>query len=105
MSNQHTLSRSSVKTYARSGALGVYKLFRSRGGPVRYVGRSGDVQRRLLEWARDSNYATFSVEYYDDLRETWRREVNLFHYHEDALDNEIHPRAPEGMTCHRCSRV
>lgn len=101
----HTLSPSSVEGHAEWEARGVYKLFNSRGGPVRYVGRSENVQRRLKEWERASDYRYFSVEHISNLEDAWKREVNLYHQNISSVDNEIHPRAPEGMTCHRCSRV
>lgn len=104
MATKHRLSRANVRRHAPS-SLGVYKLYNSRTGPVRYVGRSSNLQDRLLDWASKSNYGYFVSESMNSLREAWRREVNLYHQNIDTVDNERHPAAPEGMTCHRCSAV
>ena len=105
MASVHSLSATSVERHAKRGSRGVYKLFNSRGGPVRYVGRSENVHRRLKQWERESDYGFFSVEHISDLEDAWKREVNLYHQNISTVDNEIHPRSPEGMACHRCSRV
>lgn len=104
MATKHKLSRDNVRRHAPS-SLGVYKLFNSRTGPVRYVGRSGNLEDRLLKWASKSKYSFFIPESMGSLRKAWRREVNLYHQNIETIDNERHPRAPEGMTCHRCSAV
>lgn len=104
MSTTHKLSRDNVRRHAPP-TRGVYKLFNSRSGPVRYVGRSSDLQDRLLRWASTSDYDVFSFEKVGSRKDAWRRECNLYHYHKDDLDNERHPAAPPGMSCHRCSRV
>lgn len=104
MARSHRLTRNSVKKYARSGAKGVYQLRRSRTGPVRYVGRSDtDVQRRLLEQVRQTDYSYFTVEHKGSSRRAWKREAHLYHYHRDDLDNDAHPTPPAGMSCPKCS--
>lgn len=104
MASVRSLTRDTVRRHAESDAIGVYKLFNSRKGPVRYVGRSSDVQQRLLNWASSSGYSFFSVEHMESLREAWKREAHLYHYHKPR-DNKRHPQAPEGMSCPVCSRV
>lgn len=102
----HSLSPRSVKRHARSGSKGVYTLWNSRSGPPRYVGRSdSDVQRRLLQQARKTDYSFFTVEHMNSTKEAWHREANLYHYHKSTLDNKRHPQAPKGMGCPRCSAV
>lgn len=103
MATVHSLTRDTVRRYAESDSIGVYKLFNSRKGPVRYVGRSRDVQQRLLKWASTSDYNFFSVEHMNSLRKAWKREANLYHYHQPR-DNTRHPRAPKGMSCPVCSQ-
>lgn len=105
MSGPHSLTRQTVKREAKAGAAGVYLLRNSRTGPPRYVGRSGNVQRRLLEHAREADYSLFTVEHISSLKKAWHREAHLYHYHKSTLDNKQHPRAPNGMSCPKCSAV
>lgn len=104
MADVHSLTRDTVRRHAESNSIGVYKLFNSRQGPVRYVGRSSDIQQRLLKRASTSEYKFFRVEHMNGLREAWKREANLYHFHKPR-GNERHPRAPADMSCPVCNRV
>lgn len=105
MAGPFSLTRTAVKRHAWPDWKGVYKLTKSRNGPVRYVGRSdNDVQARLLDHVRDGEYRYFTVEHKDSTKEAWLREAHLYHYHRDDLDNKRHPAPPEGMSCPKCTR-
>ena len=83
------------------GEIGVY-VFMGKGGKPKYVGRSDkDLAKRLAAWASTKNYDTFVVEYHSSERNAYLRECELYHFYNGQLDNEIHPRVPDG-TNWRC---
>ncbi len=105
MAGLFPLTSASVNEHARSGWKGVYKLRRSRGGPIRYVGRSDtDVQDRLLDHVRRGEYRFFTVEHKRTTKKAWLREAHLYHFHRENLDNQRHPPPPNGMSCPKCTR-
>lgn len=106
-------SRSAMRAYPLNptniqdkvdGGIGVYLLYRSDGGPVRYVGSSKDVAARLRDHVDEYRY--FKVESHPNITQAYKREANLFHYHggKEDLDNERHPPRPHRQVkCPRCS--
>lgn len=107
MAGPYRLTEENVKdpNQVWDGHPGVYLLRNSRKGPPRYVGRSDtDIERRLLKRAREGEYKYFSVEHKETPLEAWEREANLYHYYKGKLDNEVHPKPPEGYSCPRCSK-
>lgn len=103
MGKLHTLSRSNVKSKAPK-QVGVYKLYKTRNGPVRYVGSAKNLRQRLLDWANKNSYSYFEYEYADNRDKAYHREANLYHYYgESQLDNEQHPRRPnKRVKCPAC---
>lgn len=86
------------------GETGVFLLYRSRDGPVRKVGSTKDLARRLRDYADDYRY--FKVEPKDNITQAYKREASLYHYHggEDGkLDNDQHPARPhKQIKCPSC---
>lgn len=76
MGRLHSLTRSNVRQTAPK-QIGVYKLYNSRGGPVRYVGSSENLRQRLLGWASENDYRFFEYEYADTRGQAYKREANL----------------------------
>lgn len=103
MGQLHRLTRSNVdQTVPRR--TGVYKLYRSNGGPVRYVGSTNNLRRRLREWATDRSYSYFEYEFADTREQAYKREANLYHYYGDQLENAQHPPRPtQRVKCPACS--
>ena len=84
----------------------MYRLAHTRGGPLRYIGRSdSSVRRRLLQHVRDGVYDYFWVEHKRTPLDAFRRECNLYHRHIRTIDNKVHPSRPRGYRgqCPRCS--
>ena len=104
MNGPHSLTNSNIDRQV-SNRIGVYKLFNTYDGPVRYVGKSEDLARRLKGWTDE--YEFFEFEYKDTIDEAYRSESALFHRHggTDDLDNDIHPPLPDGSseTCPVCN--
>ncbi len=87
MAGWFPLSEWSVTEHTWRGRPGVYRLVHTRGGPVRYVGRSdSSVRKRLLRHARDGIYDYFYVEHKRTPIEAFSRECSLFHYHISNID-------------------
>lgn len=83
---------------------GVYKLYNSREGPVRYIGMSTDLKDRLRDHCGDYSY--FEYEYQPNRTEAYKREVRIYHYHggKKGLNNDNHPPRPhQRVTCPKCS--
>jgi hypothetical protein len=101
------LTQYSVEEHTREDWPAAYQLFRSRWGPVRYVGRSDtDIRRRLLEHVREGEYSYFYVEHKRDPVEAFFRECGWWHYHRSTIENdEVHPARPRGYrdACPKCS--
>lgn len=83
--------------------VGVYRLYSTRTGPVRYVGRSdGGLYAEILQtWNRFSVPGVRLVyvqwRYYEDAWEAYEGECREFHrHHGPDLINQIHPAAPAG---------
>lgn len=104
MGQLHTLSRTNVDQTVHS-RIGVYKLYRSRNGPIRYVGSTEDLRQRLKNWASQNSYSHFEYEFADTREQAYKRESNLYHYYgETQLDNEKHPPRPtRRVKCPACS--
>lgn len=82
---------------------GVYLLYNSRDGPVRYIGRASDLRDRLQDWV--DRYAYFRYEYKSSQTAAYEREAGLYHHHggKKTLDNERHPARPhQQVTCPSC---
>lgn len=104
MGQLHSLTRSNVdQTAPRS--TGVYKLYKSNGGPIRYVGSTNNLRRRLKKWASDDSYSYFEYEFADTREQAYKREANLYHHHgKSQLDNDQHPKRPnQRVKCPACS--
>ncbi|PSG99833.1 MAG: hypothetical protein BRC28_02585 [Nanohaloarchaea archaeon SW_4_43_9] len=102
MSGKHKLTNSNVNQKVKE-QIGVYKLYNSHGGPVRYVGMSDHVKDRLKNHTGDYSY--FEVNYYQSERDAYERQGQLFHQHggKKKLDNERHPPRPhKRVKCPGC---
>lgn len=102
MGEPHELTSSNVSATVDNG-IGVYTLYRTRGGPVRYVGMSEDLADRIRDHVDD--YPYFEYEYHSSPTAAYEREAQLFHQHggTDDLDNAQHPPRPhQQVTCPAC---
>lgn len=83
---------------------GVFLLRKSKQGPVRFVGKTKDLPRRLRDHADEYRY--FEVEPKSDITEAYKREAALWHYHggsDEKLDNPRHPPRPHRqIKCPMC---
>ena len=105
MGKIHSLTRSNVKRIVPRRT-GVYRLYKSQNGPVRYVGSSKSLHQRLKDWASDNKYRYFEYEFEDTIDQAYKRESALFHQFggTEKLDNEKHPPRPTGrVKCPSCS--
>jgi hypothetical protein len=89
--------------------LGVYLLISKVDGaiiPV-YVGRSGDLRKRLRDHEHADDADLFAFEYCEESMQAFHHECTLFHTYEESgyLLNEIHPACPpgSGAMCKICS--
>lgn len=103
MKGPYPLNSKNVSENVENGSTGVFRLYRSKGGPARFVGKSKDVARRLRDYADE--YSHFEVETQDTITEAYKREAGLYHYHgDDQLDNPRHPARPhKQIKCPNCS--
>lgn len=107
MEGPYLLSYAEIDERVTRTSPGVYELSVSKGGPVRYVGRSDDdLNGRLKQWV-GSKYNYFSFEYCSSPKAAFEKECTLFHYHggTEKLDNDRHPDRPAGTNwqCPACS--
>lgn len=72
---------------------GVYLFYRTREGPVRYVGRADTSLRRRIA---GRPYTYFRYKHADDEVEAYYWECRYFHQFRDTIENERHPRKPDG---------
>jgi len=101
MCGRHSLTTSNVGATV-DNKIGVYKLYNSRSGPVRFVGMSTNLAKRLREHVDE--YSFFEFEYQSSETAAYKREANLYHHHKQKLDNERHPPRPhKRVTCPACS--
>ena len=103
MGKLYSLTRRAVHQKAPK-QIGVYKLYKSRNGPIRYVGSSNNLRKRLLDWASRNSYQYFEYEYADTRDKAYKREANLYHhYGKSQLDNDRHPPRPnKRVKCPAC---
>lgn len=103
MNGPHKLTRNNIDRRV-GNRIGVYKLYNSRGGPVKYVGMSSELADRLK--GHVSEYSYFEYEYQSNVTAAYKREARLYHHHggKANLDNERHPPRPhKRVTCPVCS--
>lgn len=102
MKGPYPLNSKNVSENVENGSIGVFRLYRSNGGPARFVGKSRDVARRLRDYADE--YSHFEVETQGTITEAYEREAGLYHHHgEDQLDNPRHPARPhKQVRCPSC---
>lgn len=84
---------------AASREMGAYVLSQSEGDArtVHYVGRDDkDVHRRPGEHVSDGNYH-FRFANVPTVKHGYELECRLYHRFLPTLDNEIRPRAPDGI--------
>lgn len=106
MEGPYWLTSSSIDHRVTKTSPGVYELFRSYDGPVKYVGRSDDdLNARLKQWV-NKDYSYFKFEYCSSSKAAFEKECRLYHYHggSEKLDNKIHPQKPAGSNwkCPTC---
>lgn len=104
MKGPYPLSTTTIREELDGGDTGVFALKKSRDGPIRFVGKSTDLARRLREHADEYRY--FAYETQPNTTQAYQREANLFHHHggTEDLDNPRHPARPhKQVTCPRCS--
>lgn len=102
MQGKYSLTNSNINRKV-DNRIGVYKLYNSRSGPVRYVGMSTELVNRLKGHTDDYNY--FEFEYQPNESDAYRREARLYHHHggKQKLDNEKHPPRPhQRVKCPVC---
>jgi hypothetical protein len=105
MAKFHKLSRHTVEKKVPN-RIGVYRLYKSKGGPVRYVGSTGELKTRLLDYAGKGTYRYFKFDYAETRERAYKKEGRLYHAHgeKERLDNERHPRRPtKRVKCPGCS--
>lgn len=105
MGKLHTLTRSNVERIVPR-RIGVYRLYNSRNGPVRYVGSTESLRQRLTHWASTSTYSHFEYEFEESIEQAYKREAALYHHYggKQQLDNEKHPPRPNRrVKCPSCS--
>ena len=90
---------------------GVYLLYKSVNGPVRYVGRSDTSLRSRLKWHRTNNEYKYYRFKHCSLKEAYEWECKYWHKYKDTIDNSsdkygIHPASPNGKywTCPVCGK-
>jgi hypothetical protein len=93
MQGPHSLTSSNVDKKV-DDRIGVYRLYNSRRGPVRYVGMSTDLASRLKQWTGEYEY--FEYGYHSSKAAAYRSEATLYHRHggKEELDNDKHPPRP-----------
>ena len=93
MQGPYELTRSNVNRRV-GNRTGVYLLYNSRSGPVRYVGMSTELADRLKDYT--GQYSYFQYEDQSNQTEAYKREAGLYHHHggKQKLDNENHPARP-----------
>lgn len=102
MNGPHRLTANNIRSTIQANR-GVYLLYNSRDGPVRYIGRATDLQDRLQDWTGE--YAYFQYEYTSSQTAAYEREAGLYHHHggDEALDNARHPARPhKQVKCPSC---
>lgn len=69
----------------------MYRLYKSRNGPVRHVGMSTELASRLQQWT--GQYEYFEYGYHSSEAAAFRSEATLYHRQDGKgyLDNERHP--------------
>jgi hypothetical protein len=81
---------------------GVYLFLNALNGPVVYVGRSDTSLRRRI---RKRSYAYYIFIHCDTVHEAYWLECRFYHLFSN-LQNDIHPRIPEGFNlisdCPKC---
>lgn len=103
MAGDHSLTSSNVDSHV-DNRIGVYKLYNSREGPLRYVGMSKNLNERLKDHVGD--YSHFEHEYQPNETEAYERQARIYHHHggTDDLDNGTHPQRPHRqVVCPVCS--
>lgn len=98
MEGPYALTNSNIDDKVTKKSPGVYELFKSYDGPVRYVGRSDDdLNARLKQWV-GKGYSYFKFEYCSSSKAAFEKECQLYHHHggSEKLDNKIHPQRPAG---------
>lgn len=103
MGEIHTLTRSNVNQTVPPRK-GYYKLYKTREGPVRYVGSSKDLEQRLKQQASKDEYSYFEFGYESTIGQAYKTESRLYHrYGSSQLDNEKHPPRPnKRVKCPEC---
>jgi hypothetical protein len=109
LSDLNRLSNEKIDAVVTRTAPGVYALDPTERGAfvVKYVGRSDDdLNKRLKDWV-GTKYVYFKFDYATSPKNAFEKECELYHDNggpEGKLDNEIHPRRPDGTDwkCPRC---
>lgn len=73
----------------------IYLLYRSRSGPVRRVGQSKKLRRRIAEYNKEGEYKYFTFRRCD-VDELNEKECRAYHRYKDTLDGQNHPPVPNG---------
>jgi hypothetical protein len=101
-----------IEEVFEKGNPGIYMLHTSKykDYPPRYIGRFGkkeDITDEILELSHGKRYDYFALEYKSSRAEAFERLCGLWHHYRDELDNEHHPRRPEGIesevSCPQCN--
>ena len=73
---------------------GVYLFYMTKGGPVRYVGRS---DRNLYGRINGRSYRYYKYKHTGSDIEAYDWECKYLHDHWDTIDNINHPATPRGL--------
>ncbi len=102
MQGPHSLTNTNVDKRV-DDRIGVYRLYNSRRGPVRYVGMSTDLASRLKQWT--SKYRDFKYGHQSSNADVCWNGTTLYHQHggKKELDNDKHsPRPHRHVKCPVC---
>jgi hypothetical protein len=80
-----------IRAVIPAGRTGTYALHR---GGVIYVGRSGDLRRRLIVHAVSDRADFFTYDLQSTSTQAYEVESALFHILSGTITNQIHPAAP-----------
>lgn len=90
---------------------GVYLLYKTKGGPVRYVGRSDNDLRGRLKWHKSNNDYKYYRFKHCSLKEAYEWECKYWHKYQHSIDNSFsnygnHPATPmgKGWKCPICGK-
>ena len=105
------LNEKNVDDQVEKDKLGVYGLDRGKKDDpfkVYYIGRADNclntrLKKHIGEKYENTTYKWFKYDYAKSIQDAYNKECKCYHHYggKEKLDNEIHPRKPEG-TNYKC---